>query len=162
MSLPSCESVKPGDECPTCSKRLAQPVRRLDFVFTRQQAPLGLPLRGPACVFGCNPEMNTLLTAVNRAPIAMFQQTVAARTPAAVAMPQPHIGASYQQLQRGMGANAGASVGAGVGAGGGDSRMCRCNKPALARTVRKEGPNTGRRFFSCDACQFYEWEDTRE
>ncbi|THH02191.1 hypothetical protein EW145_g6782 [Phellinidium pouzarii] len=39
---------------------------------------------------------------------------------------------------------------------------CRCNVSAGERTVVKEGPNTGRRFWKCgntDQCDFFEWMD---
>lgn len=43
--------------------------------------------------------------------------------------------------------------------------MCECSKPAILLTVRKDGPNQGRKFFKCDtnanqsSCNFFEWED---
>lgn len=43
---------------------------------------------------------------------------------------------------------------------------CDCNKPAVSRTVSKEGPNNGRTFFCCSLpqddssrCTFFAWED---
>ena len=39
---------------------------------------------------------------------------------------------------------------------------CQCGVPARERTVVKEGPNTGRRFWKCgngDDCDFFEWID---
>lgn len=43
---------------------------------------------------------------------------------------------------------------------------CDCNKPAVSRTVSKEGPNNGRTFFCCSLpqddgsrCSFFAWED---
>jgi len=39
-------------------------------------------------------------------------------------------------------------------------KMCSCNKPAVVLTVRKEGPNQGRKFCKCDQCNFFEWEDS--
>jgi len=37
--------------------------------------------------------------------------------------------------------------------------MCRCDPPQEAKllTVRKEGPNTGRQFYKCGECNFFEW-----
>eukprot|EP00929_Paragymnodinium_shiwhaense_P059633 TRINITY_DN29858_c0_g1_i4.p1 TRINITY_DN29858_c0_g1~~TRINITY_DN29858_c0_g1_i4.p1 ORF type:complete len:448 (-),score=84.70 TRINITY_DN29858_c0_g1_i4:96-1439(-) len=43
------------------------------------------------------------------------------------------------------------------------TRQCRCGVAAVLRTVRKDGPNTNRRFWSCDQpdrCQFFEWDDS--
>lgn len=40
--------------------------------------------------------------------------------------------------------------------------MCRCAvpQPATLLTVRKEGPNTGRQFYKCSECNFFQWEGT--
>jgi DNA topoisomerase-3 len=46
--------------------------------------------------------------------------------------------------------------------------MCKCNPPAQAakNTVKKEGPNKGKEFYSCakymtdtSRCKFFEWAD---
>lgn len=39
------------------------------------------------------------------------------------------------------------------------SPLCRCTppQPAALLTVRKEGPNTGRQFYKCGDCGFFEW-----
>lgn len=42
--------------------------------------------------------------------------------------------------------------------------ICDCGKPAVVRTVSKEGPNKGRTFYSCasgaqERCQFFIWKD---
>lgn len=41
--------------------------------------------------------------------------------------------------------------------------MCNCNADAALRTVRKEGPNTGRQFYCCakgqNECGFFLWAD---
>ncbi len=40
--------------------------------------------------------------------------------------------------------------------------LCRCGQKAVMRTVRKEGPNTGRQFFTCEqspSCNFFLWAD---
>lgn len=42
--------------------------------------------------------------------------------------------------------------------------LCRCGQPAEVRTVRKEGPNQHRQFYSCvkspgQACNFFQWLD---
>jgi DNA repair protein RAD5 len=40
-----------------------------------------------------------------------------------------------------------------------DAVMCKCTPPmpATLLTVRKEGPNTGRQFYKCDGCNFFQW-----
>jgi DNA topoisomerase-3 len=48
---------------------------------------------------------------------------------------------------------------------GGRPRMCKCELTAVQRTVVKEGPNTGRKFWRCPnesdkaKCAFFEWDD---
>ncbi len=37
--------------------------------------------------------------------------------------------------------------------------MCSCKKAATVLTVKKEGPNQGRKFAKCDDCKFFEWDD---
>ncbi|NXD13920.1 TOP3A topoisomerase, partial [Nothocercus nigrocapillus] len=42
--------------------------------------------------------------------------------------------------------------------------MCRCDQPAVTRTVQKDGPNKGRQFHTCSKprdqqCGFFQWAD---
>lgn len=42
--------------------------------------------------------------------------------------------------------------------------LCGCQQEAVERTVFKEGPNTGRKFWACpkqrdEGCGFFEWQD---
>ena len=49
-----------------------------------------------------------------------------------------------------------------IGSGHSAEVRCRCDKPAGERTVVKEGPNKGRRFWTCvntGQCGFFEWMD---
>uniref|UniRef100_A0A8V0Z377 DNA topoisomerase n=1 Tax=Gallus gallus TaxID=9031 RepID=A0A8V0Z377_CHICK len=46
----------------------------------------------------------------------------------------------------------------------GDSTVCRCDQPAVTRTVQKDGPNKGRQFHTCSKpreqqCGFFQWAD---
>ncbi|CAG0915750.1 unnamed protein product [Notodromas monacha] len=46
----------------------------------------------------------------------------------------------------------------------GDEVKCKCGNPANLLTVKKEGPNTGRKFYACAKsngtdCNFFSWED---
>ncbi|KAJ6655917.1 hypothetical protein lerEdw1_004502 [Lerista edwardsae] len=55
------------------------------------------------------------------------------------------------------------SLAGGRGDGGG-SATCRCDQPAVTRTVQKEGPNRGRQFHTCprpreQQCGFFQWAD---
>lgn len=47
---------------------------------------------------------------------------------------------------------------------GGGTATCRCDQPAVTRTVQKEGPNKGRQFHTCpkpreQQCGFFQWAD---
>lgn len=46
-------------------------------------------------------------------------------------------------------------------AASGNVPNCSCNQPAAQFTVRKDGPNQGRKFNTCQtkSCQFFEWAD---
>uniref|UniRef100_A0A669QA73 DNA topoisomerase n=1 Tax=Phasianus colchicus TaxID=9054 RepID=A0A669QA73_PHACC len=46
----------------------------------------------------------------------------------------------------------------------GGSTVCRCDQPAITRTVQKDGPNKGRQFHTCSKpreqqCGFFQWAD---
>ncbi|XP_062444554.1 DNA topoisomerase 3-alpha isoform X2 [Rhea pennata] len=48
--------------------------------------------------------------------------------------------------------------------GGGGSTVCKCDQPAITRTVQKDGPNKGRQFHTCSKprdqqCGFFQWAD---
>uniref|UniRef100_A0A8D0L3H9 DNA topoisomerase n=1 Tax=Sphenodon punctatus TaxID=8508 RepID=A0A8D0L3H9_SPHPU len=54
--------------------------------------------------------------------------------------------------------------GGGGGGGGGGSMICKCDQPAILRTVQKDGPNKGRQFHTCSKpreqqCGFFQWAD---
>ena len=41
--------------------------------------------------------------------------------------------------------------------------VCNCNEAALLLTVKKDGPNQGRQFYTCAnnrACEFFQWLDS--
>jgi hypothetical protein len=42
-----------------------------------------------------------------------------------------------------------------------DTILCTCNKEAKLLTVKKEGPNNGKKFYKCakDGCKFFKWEN---
>jgi len=37
--------------------------------------------------------------------------------------------------------------------------VCKCGKKLQCFTVRKDGPNTGRKFYTCSYCNFFQWND---
>ncbi|MBN3306928.1 TOP3A topoisomerase, partial [Amia calva] len=52
----------------------------------------------------------------------------------------------------------------GLGSGDGAATLCKCNEPAVTRTVMKDGPNKGRTFHTCpkpreQQCSFFQWAD---
>jgi hypothetical protein len=42
-----------------------------------------------------------------------------------------------------------------------DEEVCLCENPARKVTVKKEGPNNGREFYTCanNQCKFFKWAD---
>ncbi|NXV02190.1 TOP3A topoisomerase, partial [Cettia cetti] len=72
---------------------------------------------------------------------------------------QPAAGRSPAGFQQpGGGREPSGSSGAGAGA------VCRCEQPAVTRTVHKDGPNKGRQFHTCpkpreQQCGFFQWAD---
>lgn len=39
--------------------------------------------------------------------------------------------------------------------------LCKCGITPRVLTVKKEGPNTGREFYSCNNCNFFKWKTPR-
>ncbi|CAM4518993.1 DNA topoisomerase 3-alpha isoform X1 [Lepidochelys kempii] len=70
---------------------------------------------------------------------------------------------SFRSLGGGRGLGRYGSNGFDLG-GGGSGTMCKCDQPAITRTVQKEGPNKGRQFHTCpkpreQQCGFFQWVD---
>lgn len=171
LALPNCVSAHASDsQCQQCSGTHGKPVHKVDFTFTRAQAPRDSPeLTGAFCVAGCNSEINRLLTEAN---------------PNAKLFYQAGRQAPNQNQQRGFGGGgAGAGAGgssdflqnsfqrlaSGVGANvrmmnGSDSAPnCNCGAPARELIVKKDGQNKGRAFYGCanrdNQCKFFVWKD---
>ncbi|XP_062999738.1 DNA topoisomerase 3-alpha isoform X2 [Elgaria multicarinata webbii] len=77
----------------------------------------------------------------------------------------PPSGASHRG-DRGPGRSwsDGSDPGGGNGRGSGGGAVCRCEQPAVTRTVLKDGPNKGRQFHTCSKprdqqCGFFQWVD---
>ncbi|KFP87266.1 DNA topoisomerase 3-alpha, partial [Acanthisitta chloris] len=79
------------------------------------------------------------------------------------ALPQPAVGRGPAGFQRpGAGRGAEPSGSSSLDAGG--TTVCRCDQPAVTRTVQKDGPNKGRQFHTCpkpreQQCGFFQWAD---
>ncbi|NXJ60898.1 TOP3A topoisomerase, partial [Rostratula benghalensis] len=90
--------------------------------------------------------------------------------PRGSALPQPFAGRGSAGFQRPGGGRGGGGGGRGPelfgssssDAGGGT--VCKCDQPAVTRTVQKDGPNKGRQFHTCSKpreqqCGFFQWAD---
>jgi hypothetical protein len=40
--------------------------------------------------------------------------------------------------------------------------LCDCGVATVKRECRKEGPNQGREFYSCQTCRFFQWADAKK
>lgn len=81
--------------------------------------------------------------------------------PRSSTLPQPPAGRAPAGLQRPGGGREPSGSGS-LDAGGGV--VCRCEQPAVTRTVQKDGPNKGRQFHTCpkpreQQCGFFQWAD---
>ncbi|XP_050173217.1 DNA topoisomerase 3-alpha [Myiozetetes cayanensis] len=81
-----------------------------------------------------------------------------AAAPRGSALPQPAVGRALG------GGRALEPAGSGGGAEPGGAAVCRCDQPAVTRTVHKDGPNKGRQFHTCpkpreQQCGFFQWAD---
>ncbi|NXO01935.1 TOP3A topoisomerase, partial [Rhinopomastus cyanomelas] len=79
------------------------------------------------------------------------------------ASPQPFTGRRPTGFQRPRGRGP-ELFGNNSSSDSGGSTMCKCNQPAITRTVQKDGPNKGRQFHSCpkpreQQCSFFQWAD---
>lgn len=75
---------------------------------------------------------------------------------------QPAAGRSPAGFQRPGGGREPLGSSSSESAGGG--AVCRCEQPAVTRTVQKDGPNKGRQFHTCpkpreQQCGFFQWAD---
>lgn len=83
--------------------------------------------------------------------------------PRGSALPRPFAGRGPAEFQRpGGGRDPGLFGSNSSGSRGGT--VCKCDQPAIIRTVQKDGPNKGRQFHTCSKpreqqCGFFQWAD---
>ena len=153
VSLPPCQSAAVSDEeCATCSTKHGHPVRKIFFTFSnRRQAPPSSPtLSGAFCVAGCDREMNLLIENCNFESRDLWSVRKVRAPPPPVAAPQ--LAQQFANLNQGMQQNANSNH---------QARKCKCGVDSPVMTVKKEGANQGREFYTCATrtCDMFEWAD---
>ncbi|XP_074063752.1 DNA topoisomerase 3-alpha isoform X2 [Macrotis lagotis] len=164
------EASKDESVCPVCKP---PPVYRLKLKFKRGSVPPTMPLEFVGCVGGCD---ETLMQILDLRSSSGFY-----RASQPVGQPTSHLQTS-QSLNR-MGSNQESySVSSRVRqteppkpsvntlmppattSENHNTVMCNCSQEALLLTVRKEGPNQGRRFYKCNtgSCNFFLWADNQQ
>jgi len=83
--------------------------------------------------------------------------------PRGSALPQPFAGRGPAGFQRPGGGRGPELFGSNSSDSGGGT-VCKCDQPAVTRTVQKDGPNKGRQFHTCSKpreqqCGFFQWAD---
>ncbi|NWZ46946.1 DNA topoisomerase 3-alpha [Haliaeetus albicilla] len=83
--------------------------------------------------------------------------------PRGSALPQPFAGRDPAGFQC-PGGGRGPELFGNNSSNSGDSTVCKCDQPAVTRTVQKDGPNKGRQFHTCSKpreqqCGFFQWAD---
>ncbi|NXA04200.1 TOP3A topoisomerase, partial [Sapayoa aenigma] len=71
---------------------------------------------------------------------------------------------SQPTVGRGLGGGRGPEPLGSSSSDAGGGTVCRCDQPAVTRTVQKDGPNKGRQFHTCpkpreQQCGFFQWAD---
>ncbi|XP_054850854.1 DNA topoisomerase 3-alpha isoform X2 [Eublepharis macularius] len=180
MGYPTCKSAvwfpdsvlavsKDDSVCDVCRPH---PVHRLKLKFKRGSLPAIMPLEFVGCIGGCDETLREILDLKylhgpprplqpNNQPANPLQanrslncvsnnQNSFARLPTNIPSGPP---ASHTKVARNP---APAVVDTDENA-----VVCNCREEAVLLTVRKEGPNQGRRFYKCSAgsCNFFLWAD---
>ncbi|XP_048349631.1 DNA topoisomerase 3-alpha isoform X2 [Sphaerodactylus townsendi] len=161
------EVSKDDSVCNVCRPH---PVHRLKLKFKKGSLPALTPLEFVGCIGGCDEMLREILDlrylqgparpqppadqpadplqtgySLNRPPA---RQDHHVQLPANVPTGPPALPARVAQNQtRQPDAD--------------NTIVCNCGKPAVLLTVRKDGPNQGRRFYKCSAgdCGFFLWSD---
>uniref|UniRef100_A0A3Q3FX97 DNA topoisomerase n=1 Tax=Labrus bergylta TaxID=56723 RepID=A0A3Q3FX97_9LABR len=147
--------------CQSCQPR---PIHMLKFKFRRGSLPPIMPLEFVGCIGGCDETLREVLDlkylrgggggAEDHFPPAPRPPRP---KPPRTSNPRPSLPPvpSWTLQQR---LPPGGSVGTDTSS---DVIMCNCGQTALLLTVRKEGPNHGRKFYKCSAnsCSFFLWAD---
>ncbi|XP_067912202.1 DNA topoisomerase 3-alpha isoform X1 [Heterodontus francisci] len=145
--------------CPTCKPH---PIHRLKFKFKRGSVPPLVPLEFVGCIGGCDEMLREILDLrYLRGPSQSNNQT-------ANQVPQSRSeNRSFQDHRNTLPKRQEVAVGPvsrtvpSQMAADNNAVVCNCGQDALLLTVRKDGPNQGRRFYKCNvgSCNFFLWAD---
>ncbi|XP_077591384.1 DNA topoisomerase 3-alpha [Stigmatopora nigra] len=146
--------------CPTCQP---QPVHMLKLKFRRGSLPATMPLEFVGCIGGCDEMLKEILDhkylrgggrevphpnaqRPARPQIQRSNPGSCAPPSAPSWMPQPREPPEGNNISA---------------LNNNDVIVCNCGQDATLLTVRKEGPNHGRKFYKCHsgACNFFLWAD---
>ncbi|XP_048465675.1 DNA topoisomerase 3-alpha [Rhincodon typus] len=170
MGYPNCKSAvwfpdsvlevsRDDSICPTCKPH---PIYRLKFKFKRGSVPPLVPLEFVGCIGGCDEMLREILELRYLRGASQSNNQIVNHVPQSGlenrsfrdrrnTLPKPQEGA-FDPLSRIVPSHVGSDNNAVV---------CNCGQDALLLTVRKEGPNQGRRFYKCNggSCNFFLWAD---
>ncbi|XP_067390368.1 DNA topoisomerase 3-alpha [Emydura macquarii macquarii] len=173
MNYPSCKAAvwfpdsvlevsKDDSVCAVCKPH---PVHRLKFKFKRGSVPPLLPLEFVGCIGGCDETLREILDLKYLQGLSRPVQSV--NTPANYLQVNQSLNrmASNENGHVRLSTNPGAARAPRTATHPADAEnnavVCNCGAEAALLTVRKEGPNQGRRFYKCStgSCNFFLWAD---
>ncbi|XP_072337326.1 DNA topoisomerase 3-alpha isoform X3 [Scyliorhinus torazame] len=144
--------------CPTCKPH---PIHRLKFKFKRGSVPPLVPLEFIGCIGGCDEMLREILE------LRYLRGASQSNNQTANHLPQNRSeNRSFQDHRNTLPKNrevavkpVSRTVPSQMAAD--NVVVCNCGQEALLLTVRKEGPNQGRRFYKCNigSCNFFLWAD---
>ncbi|XP_077173216.1 DNA topoisomerase 3-alpha [Paroedura picta] len=171
------EASKDGSVCDVCQPR---PIHRLKLKFKRGSLPAVMPLEFVGCIGGCDDTLREILDlrylhGPPRPPQPDDRPARASQAGRSLACVTNHQDRRGQPPANALPVPPGLPAPPARAARNPDpppdsadenAVVCNCREPAVLLTVRKEGPNQGRRFYKCNAgaCNFFLWsdEDTEE
>jgi len=168
-----------------CSYCTSAPIKLIKLKLSRNDIPAYIQPNQTACLGGCDPDLNEVLGARFRSSTSMPPPSVPSNTSRRANSSQRQSNSSNSQRQSqnqpgflgrnqkrkrgGKTSSHNASSGyhsqtsrSSSEVSSGNNQTCNCGAPAVELTVRKEGNNQGRKFFSCPnnkACNFFQWAD---
>ncbi|KFQ18375.1 DNA topoisomerase 3-alpha, partial [Merops nubicus] len=159
-----------------CAECKPHPVHRLKFKFKRGSVPPVMPLEFVGCIGGCDEMLKELLDLkyLHRSSqtTSASQQTThlqlsnafnraSSENRQARGTTNPALGRSLPSSSTRAPRPAPSAAAEDGNEDRDNAVTCNCGQEALLLTVRKEGPNQGRRFYKCSdgACNFFLWAD---
>ncbi|XP_078096496.1 DNA topoisomerase 3-alpha [Mustelus asterias] len=144
--------------CPTCKPH---PVHRLKFKFKQGSVPPLVPLEFVGCIGGCDEMLREILE------LRYLRGTSQSTNQTANRVPQNRSeNRSFRDHRNTLPKNQEVTVRpvsrtVPPQMAADNVVVCNCGQDALLLTVRKEGPNQGRRFYKCNvgSCNFFLWAD---